>query len=219
MARQRIAMLLILLVLVSIRALAGPPAICMKAASSGNGSYLVIAQTEFEQAASEVAKTPRQVTLEILPAEGTIQVKDMVSAPGMRWSNWPQWSVILNSHSMHPLSPCPLALITDNGEFLVLVGKVTDTWALRVYRRRDHPGESAKKGEDHGVFIKAISLKELWPREKIDEWEHAVHSDESPEWFAQGSFSFSPESRQLIYKTQWGTAAHIYLPTGVVSKE
>ena len=39
-------MLLILLLFVTIRALAGPLASCTKAASSGSGNYLVVAQAE-----------------------------------------------------------------------------------------------------------------------------------------------------------------------------
>ncbi len=219
MVRQRIATLLILLLVMSIRSLAGPPAICTKAASSGNGNYLVITQTEFEPGASKVVRTARRVTLEVLPTQVMVHAEDVIRAPGMRWADSLQWSLILNSHNMHPLSPCPPVLITDDGEFLVLMGRLTDSWALQIYRRRDHPGEPAKKGPDHGVFIKTIPLKALWPRDKYDEWEHAIHTDESPEWFAQGSFNFSPESRQLIHKTQWGTTARILLMTGAVSTE
>jgi hypothetical protein len=217
MVQQKIATLLILLSFVSIRALAGPPAICTKAASSGNGNYLVITQTEFEPSASSIARKARRVTLEIVVSEVIVYGKNTIPGPGTRWLDTVEWSVILNSHHMRPLSACPLVLITNDGEFLVLVGKTTDSWALQVYRRRDHPGEPAKKGRDHGVFIKAIPLKDLWPRDEFDEWENAIHTDQSPEWFAQGTFSFSPDSRQLIYKTQWSTVARIDLASGGVS--
>src|SRR5262249_16712039 len=42
-----------------------------------------------EPGASNTVKTARQVTLEVLPVEVMNHAKDMVSGPGMRWSNWP----------------------------------------------------------------------------------------------------------------------------------
>jgi hypothetical protein len=121
---------------------------------------------------------------------------------------------------MHPLSPCPATLITDDGEFLILVGRDTDSWALRIYRRGEHPGETAKEGMDHGLFVRAVPLNELWPREEFVEWEHTIRTGgESPQWFSHGHFSFSSDSRTLIYETEWITTARVDLPSGSVSKQ
>ncbi len=119
MVRHRIESLLIVLCILctsSIPTLAVPPAICTKAVSSGNGDFLVIIQTEFEPSESNMPRTARQVTLEVFPREVSVRAKDGKPWPAAYWSDWVQWSVILDSHNMHPLSPCPLALITGDGE-------------------------------------------------------------------------------------------------------
>ncbi len=217
---QNLLIVLCMICVWNVPALAGPPAICVKAASSGNGNFLVITQTQFEPGGPNMSRTAREVTLEVFPNEAFIGLKDVVATPARYWTDWVQWSVVLNSSNMRPLSPCPLALVTDDGGFLILVGTDADSWALQIYRRRDHPGDPLREGRDHGVFIRAIPLKELWPAEKLRESESVmIRTDETPQWFAGGNFSFSPDSRQLIYKTQWRTAVRINLADGSVSKQ
>jgi hypothetical protein len=57
---------------------------------------------------------------------------------------------------------------------------------LQIYRRRDHPGDPVRKGPDHGVFIKSIVLKEIWPSDKIAE-NTAAWNDEFPPLGVPGS--------------------------------
>jgi hypothetical protein len=110
----------------------------------------------------------------------------------------------------------PLSLITDDGEFLIVLNEYATDSALRIYRRRDHLGDPVREAPDHGVFIKSIALREIWPAHKLPNVQ--IVTDESPQWFAGGTFEFSRYCRLLIHKTRWGnTVLIIYgmdLPQG-----
>jgi hypothetical protein len=123
------------------------------------------------------------------------------------------WSVVIDSHNSHPIPPCPVSLITDDGEFLIVVNEFNGTFAtesaLQIYRRRDH----------QGVFIKDITLREIWPADKFPESPIVqVDTDSTPRWFAGGTFKFSSDCRLLIYKTRWGNTVRINLQDGSVSR-
>lgn len=116
--------------------------------------------------------------------------------------------------------PCPQPLITGDGEFLVLlhVGPTLsgERAALQIDRRRDHLGDLVREGPDHGAFIKSVVLEEIWPPDKLAE-NTAAWGDETPQWFAGGTFEFSLDGRQLTNKTRWGNTVHINLEDGSVS--
>jgi len=44
-------------------------------------------------------------------------------------------------------------------------------------------------------------------------------TDETPEWFAGGTFEFSSDYRQLIHKTRWGNTVRINLADGSLSNK
>jgi hypothetical protein len=126
------------------------------------------------------------------------------------WKDWVRWSVVLD-----PVLDCPVPLITDDGEFVVVLkaGFGFTGKALRIYRRRDHTGDPIREGPDHGVFIKDISLEELLPKDKIT----VAWDDSSPQWFAGGSFEFTGDYRELIHTSRWGNAVRIDLRNGSVT--
>jgi hypothetical protein len=105
---------------------------------------------------------------------------------------------------------CPVSLITDDGEFLILL---PDVWginsAIRIYRR---PGQG-----HNGVPVRDIALKEIWPPEKLQERSFMSITDETPDRFAGSTFDFSSDSRILIHKTRWGNTVRIHLTDGSVS--
>lgn len=143
----------------------------------------------------------RRVSLEVFPKENFINAKDKLIAPATYWTEWLLWSVVLDSSGVHNEPECPLPLITDDGEFLILLktgpALTEDSTALRIYRRRDHRGDPLREGADHGVFIKDIAFKEIWTPDRLAANSHAW-TDETPQWFAGGTFEFSPDRRQLI---------------------
>jgi hypothetical protein len=102
---------------------------------------------------------------------------------------------------------------SNNGEYIILFGAYFQRGALTIYRRRDHPGQPfGGPGPDNGVLVREVPLTELWSSDRIP----IVVTDHTPEWFAGGTFAFSPDNRTLIHKTRWGTTLQINLATGKV---
>jgi len=206
------------LLLTSLPLLAGALMPCVKASSSASGNFLVVTTMEYQSAD---AHKVQQVTLDIFPKETFINAKDRVVSPSTFWNNSPLWSVVLNSANSRPWVPaCPVSLVTDDGEFLVIIGSdvVAGGSPLRIFRRRDHPGKPfGGQGPDHGVLVRDIPLNQLWPAGKLSE--ASVITDESPEWYAGGTFVFSSDSRTLVHKSRWGATVRVKLSDGSVSSE
>lgn len=201
---------LLLLVLTSCQPLfAGALMPCLKAAASKNGDFLVVVERQ---------QGSGQISLQVFPKENWVNAKDKLSAPTVYWTDFMRWSIVLEPQRLNWES-CPLPLITDDGEFLILLNRdpsIADREALQIYRRRDHIGDPIREGPDHGVFIKAISFKEILPPDRIGA--NQVWTDESPQWFVGSSFDFSVDDRELLYKPGRGDGIHIVLRDGSVRK-
>jgi hypothetical protein len=190
-------------------AIAGPAFLCVRAVSSKNGNFLVLAD-QF---------VPGQpFSLQVFSKENFINAHQRLTAPATYWVAQ-SWDVVLDADRTNVPELCPMPLITDDGEFLILlhVGlTLSDTAVLQIYRRRDHPGDPVREGPDHGVFIKDIALKEIWTPDKVaanpNFW-----TGETPEWFAGGTFEFSSDYHQLMHKTRWGNTVRINLADGSLS--
>src|SRR5207249_200971 len=121
---------------------------CLKAVTSKSGNVLVVI---------EQYRGSGQISLEVFPKENWINAKDRLTAPASYWTDFLQWSIVLDPKRANWES-CPLPLITDDGEFLILLnrdsGEAPDRQALQIYRRRDHIGDPIREGPDRGVFIK-----------------------------------------------------------------
>jgi hypothetical protein len=196
--------------------IAGPLPPCVKAVSSKNGNFLVISDALLEPEHGNGARV-QQVSLQVFPKENFINAKDGVTSPATYWTNWVQWSVVLDSRNSRPVPGCPLSLVTDDGEFLIVLNVHATDSALRIYRRRDHIGDPVREGPDHGVFIRDITLREIWPADKLAEVQ--IVTDETQQWFAGGTFEFSTDCRLLLHKTRWGNTVRINLQDGSVFKE
>jgi len=187
---------------------------CVKAVSSTNGNFIVIVETGLDVPGKAI-----QVSLSVLSKEGFVTRS---FAPVTFWADWTLWSVVIDPSELHNEPECPLPLLTDDGEFMVLMQTgptfATDHAVLRLYRRRDHPGDLIREGPDLGVFIKDIPLTDLWPADKVYESARAW-DDETPEWFAGGAFNFSSDNRQLIHTTRWHSTVRIHLEDGFVERQ
>lgn len=193
-------------------AIAGPPFPCVWGVSSKNGNFLVLAD--------QFVPGQERVSLQVFSKENFINAHQRLTAPATYWGRQ-VWDVVLDADHLHNVpGPCPMPLITDDGEFLILlhVGPTFsgDTAVLQIYRRRDHPGDPIREGPDHGVFIKEIALKEIWTPDKLAAMPN-FWTSETPEWFAGGTFEFSSDYRQLIHKTRWGNTIRINLADGSLS--
>jgi len=160
-----------LLFLGAISAVAGGLFPCPKAASSDNGNFLVISDVQFEQLPNNRLRLER-VSLKIFPKEQFINAKDRFGKNVIFWSDvgWNRWSIVLNSMPMHNEPECPLPLITNDGEFLVLlhVGGVfsPEDVVMQVYRW-DHHWNPNELTSYRGMLVKEIPLKEICRRSKL----------------------------------------------------
>ncbi len=183
---------------------AGPLFPCVTAVSSKNGNFIAIVDGN---------------KLNVVEKEQFINAGHRLNSSATFWSGGTRWSVIFDEKKMPNEPECPLPMITDDGEFLVLVaiGPVLgkDAYVLRIYRRRDHRGDPIREGQDHGIFIKSIRIDQIWPPDKVAANTHGW-DDETPEWFAGGQTDFSFNNRELIHTTRWGQAVRIDLATGFV---
>lgn len=205
------------LMLLCTPSFASPPFPCVKAVTSSYGKFLVLTDAEMEQGQYRA----KRVTLNILYKEPFANSRDSFKAAADYWIEASWWNVILTPKDGEAFSGCPVSLITDDSEFLIILNVSSNPrTALRIYRRRDHPDQlMGGKGPDHGVLVRDISLKEIWPDNKFREISNALITDSTPQWFAGGSFEFSKDNRTLIHKTRWGDVVTINLPDGTVAEK
>src|ERR1039457_4543749 len=91
----------------------------VKAASSQNGSCLVL--VDFQT--NEVSGKLSQISLSIIPKEDLVYANNKVTLPATYWSGT-TWRVVLDAAdptNSNFTSSCPLPLISNDGEFLVLL--------------------------------------------------------------------------------------------------
>lgn len=182
---------------------------CIDATLSANGSILVVNELTYDDPDESHARHVTSSTFRVIrryvnPNEGL-----RMNGPDIHFAN-PIWSVVLTNSDL----ACPYTLVTDDGEYLILVrGAFAFQNVLSIYRRRDHPGRPiGGPGPDHGVIVRQIPLSDLWSPEQIPE----NVTDHTPAWFASGTFAFSADNRTLIHKTRWGRTLQISLETGAV---
>jgi hypothetical protein len=199
-----------------VRAHAGALMPCIAATLSANNRILVVNELTFDDPDETHVRMPRTSTFRIYSRYSEINQGMRLYGPNSYWAN-PIWSVVFENVDRTPFVTCPYTLVTDDGEFLVLVsGGFIGSNALSIYRRRDHPGQPfGGPGPDHGVLIRQIALSELWPPVRIENF----ITDETPKWFAAGTFAFSADNRTLIHKTRWGQTLSIELTTGKVTNQ
>jgi hypothetical protein len=142
-----------------------------------------------------------------------------ITGPDTYWSFGPVWSVRFPSKENSEIITCPYVLVTDDAEFLVLVINfvLPDKTALRVYRRREHPGQRIVETEpDTGVLVKAITLNEIIPsRSSVLS---QGFTDHTPQWYSNGEFTLI-ENRTLVYRDKAAGSVRIDLATGTISRE
>jgi hypothetical protein len=195
--------------------IAGSPFPCPTAVNSVHGTAIAIAHNTIEWHGRSGELLSVQFT--VLSKMNVVNDFQKISAPVMYWGDWP-WAVVLNMNNQadRSFSFCAVPLVTDDAQFLILLatGPAFNS-ALRVYRKGDS-SDRMQDGTVKGALVREIKLEELWPGTKIDPsrgW-----TDNTPEWFAGGTFDFAPGSLQLIHKTRWGSTVRINLPDGTVLK-
>jgi hypothetical protein len=175
----------------------------------------VVNELTYDDQDESHARYPRTSTFRVFRRYVDLNEGLRLNGPNTYWAD-PLWSVVFANSGKPHLIACPYTLVTDDGEYLVLVGSFFEQAALSIYRRRDHPGQSfGGPGPDHGVLVRQIPLLDLWPPEHIPE----IITDHTPQWFASGTFEFSSDNRTLIHKTRWGKILQISLVTGEIKSQ
>jgi len=219
MRRHSLAALVALALLTdALYAFAGPGTPCIKATTSANRNFLVISTEVIERPQADQPGRIQEVTLSVFPKEPFLNNGDKLVASQTSWTDWPQWTVVLNSQNTKPFVPgCPLVLVTNDGEFLIILNTQVfpEMTALRIFRRGDHISDPTGEGPDHGIPIKDLLLSEIWPQAK--QFVPQMMTDETPEWFAGSEFDFSPDSRTLTFESRGGNKSHIRLTDGSIS--
>jgi hypothetical protein len=183
-----------------------------RAAASHDGRFLIVLEEETEPKKDEpgVNQTTR-ITMNIFPQEDF-----QVTTPMTFWANsGPLWTTVLEPSKIKSLPDCPIPLISDNAEYIVLLLIIDDfdprNKVMQIYRR---PSNTVPRG--NGVFVKELTLGEIWPEHKF---QNEGMNTGTPLWFEGGTFDWGKNSYSLIYKTQWGDSIRIDLNTGSFSKE
>lgn len=216
MLPTRSALLAIALLTFAPLAMAGPLFPCPKAVSSENGSSLVISDVQLKYGPENRAKV-EGVSLQVF-SKKLAGIHNWLATTSTYWGE-ADWSVSLDSMPMHNEPECPLPLITNDGEFLILlhVGPVAspEDVVLQIYRW-DHRWNGKELTGKRGMLVREIRLREVWSPLDIatntGSW-----TGESSEWFFGGTFKFSDEGRQLLHRTRWGYCALIRLEDGSVT--
>jgi len=190
---------------------AGPLMPCVTATLSANSRILVLNELTFDDPDETRPRHWRTSTFRVLSRYAELNEGMRLNGPDAYWAHT-LWSVVFTS-AKAPAIACPYALVTDDGEYLIFVGSgYIGTAALSIYHRRDHPGQPVGAGPDHGVLVREIPLRDLWPQERIPD----NITDHTPQWFASGTFSFLPDNQTLVHRTRWGTTFLISLATGEI---
>jgi hypothetical protein len=88
-------------------AIAGPPFACIRAVSSKNGDFFVLAD--------QYVPGAQRISLQIFSKENFINEYQRLVAPATFWDGQ-AWAVVVDAANMRNDTPCPLPLITDDGE-------------------------------------------------------------------------------------------------------
>jgi hypothetical protein len=183
---------------------------CARAVASANGDFVVILDDQLQPGQSYAHER-----LSVFPREKFINAKDELLTPAPYWTDREAWSMVLDSS--RDLANCPAPLITDDGEFLVLLQTgpaFAATSVLRIYRRPD----SGIAEAPHQTASINVALVKLWSPVQLAEINPLWH-DGTPQWFAGGTFKFSSDSQVLIYTTRWHNTVRVTLENGSVSTE
>ncbi len=187
-------------------AFAGAPFPMIRASSSSNGKFLVIAEYQYENPAETIRRI-NKIIYHVDQREDFIN--DQFTTLAAYWSDSGSWNVHLDwpKGVMGGLLP----YISDDGEILVFIS-VTPPFSgieiLKIYR----------KDGNQGAMLKAYQLKDIWTPAEMNSHADLI-SNGRPLWFTGGSFSFSSDNQQFIHKTPWGKIIRINLQDGSVSRE
>ena len=200
------ASILVFILCGAISANAGPLPPCIRATLSANGNALVVNDLTFDDPDETHVRKIETSTFRVFRSYRDLNYGLRVNGPNKYWAD-PYWEVVFTRDGNPPMIACPYALVTENAQYLVLVGTNFTSTALSIYRRDD-----SSRVPNRGVLVRQVPSSDLFPEIKRPE----ISTDHTPQWFAGGTFSFSADERTLIFTMSDGKRLQISLLTGDV---
>ena len=205
----------------SATAFAGPGPKSPVAALSANGQVLATCEMTFDgQDETQVRKVTSSTFAVHTQPLRELNSGNRMSGPNTYWDYQPlltTWRVRLPSTEVPRVVGCPYMLVTDDGEYLLLLQSYTFKGAILLFHRHDHRSSPRVEGAyNSGVLVREVPVDEIMP--PAASVLGRTITDHTPQWYSHGTFSFSPDSRTLIYKKDTGTV-RIELATGVVTQD
>lgn len=182
-----------------------PPLI--RAATSQNGQFLVVATLKLGPAGKGGGRPILGETFEVNERETFVYTKGRLTAPNGYYSPDLGWTVELPRQSGF-IAPWPI--ISDDGQSLILVGvspPVPGMTLLAIYKKHGSGGD----------LLRSYEVDELWSL-KPGEERMSGYFDGTPEWFDEGRFTFSKDGETLLYEDKKRGLVKISLKDGVVKE-
>jgi hypothetical protein len=132
------------ILLFSVHAFAGPLPVCVGAALSANQQVLVVNDLTFDDPDETHAHKVTGSTFHVMRRVNELNSGFRLSGPNTYWQSGSLgaiWSVHFPAKESAEVIVCPYVLVTNDAEFLVLIENYALRIALRIYRRREHPGD------------------------------------------------------------------------------
>ena len=119
-------------------------------------------------------------------------------------------------------------MVSDGADYLVLLNNIDGVdprnTVMLLYKA---PSRSEPNRElwGLGVFVKQLTLRDLWPERFFLEilpeqfFVGEPITSGTPAWFDGASFEWGKDNHSLVYETSSGDATHIDLNTGAVRKD
>ena len=204
-----ISYLVVFLIFISIaHAFASPMPPLIRAATSNNGQFLVVATLKLGPPGAGGGQMILGETFEINASETFASTKGRLTSPNKYWADsWNSWKIEL---LRQPGFVAPWPIISDDGSTLILVGvnpPASGMTLLAVYKRDGHNGQ----------LLRSYTADDLWDL-KPGEKRMDVVLDSTPEWFDNGQFSFSDDGRMLLYTDKKHGVIRLSMKDGTVAK-
>jgi hypothetical protein len=184
---------------------------CISATLSADGNALVVNELTYGDQLGTYSLKVKTSTFRVFRRYRDPNADRRVNGPNRYWGD-ASWEVAFTIGSP-PFVSCPYTLVTDDAEYLVLLGD-GEPVALSIYRRDERLRPTGSVGPPGGVLVRKVASSDLSPEVPVP----PVWTDETPEWFSSGTFSFSADQRTLIFTTSVGKRLQISLSTGNVQR-
>jgi len=188
---------------------AGSPLV--KASTSANGKYLVVAQWELIPAASGLSQQIARTTYRVTAIEPFINDKDRLHTSSIFFSDsWDSWEFTLEGSFSYAWP-----MVSDNGQYIALISP--GAWlpgdsALRIYHR--------KANEHTGELLSNVTTAALWSPTPLTlkPDTSSMITDSTPLWFASLTLAFSDDNRYFQYTDKEKGTYAVNLKTGSIQQ-